>query len=137
MVDGAWVDGPQRRAQIPRLRNTAFRVYVDIDENVWVQRPIEARLTVYQADGTEKLYRETADIATDSSTSSLQSNILLGVLAEDMQPGASFQVELYEAGGDYSMLPAVDAPPTAVPEPAGLTILGCAGLALCRRRRGR
>lgn len=91
---------------------------------MWVQRPIEARLTVYQADGTEKVYRETAEIAMDSSTSSLQSNILVGVLAEDMQPGASFQVELYEAGGDYSALPAVDAPPKALPEPALIGIQG-------------
>jgi hypothetical protein len=34
IVDGVWVDGPLRRAQIPRLRNTAFRIAVDVDEAI-------------------------------------------------------------------------------------------------------
>jgi hypothetical protein len=124
VVDGVWVDGPLRRAQIPRLRNTAFRIAVDVDETIWVPRPIEARFTVFQADGTSMEYRETADIAMDSSEASLQSNILVGVLAEDMQPGASFQVELYEAGGAYEGLPPVEVAPKALPEPGFIGIEG-------------
>ena len=115
--NGQWVEGAQRNAQIPKGRNTAFRVYVDIDESIWVQREIEGRLTVIQGDGTEEVFSETVEIGTDSSEASLQGNFLFGVLAENMNPGATFQVELYEAGGDYESLPAVDSPPSAADGP--------------------
>lgn len=125
-VGGAWVEGTQRTGQIPRLRNTAFRIYLDVDDNAWVSRDIEARLTVIHTDGTEAEYVETNNIAMDSSEASLQSNILIGVLAEDMQPGAQFQVELYEASGDYTSLPAVDEAPKAMAEPNFIGIEGTA-----------
>lgn len=115
-IDGAWADGSVRNAQIPKNRNTAFRVYLDVDESVWVERAIEARMTLYFDDGTEKVYTEVADIATDSSTSSFQSNIVLGVLAEDMRPGAQFNIELFEVGSGYEALPEVAEPPKAMPE---------------------
>lgn len=111
--NGQWVDGPDRRAQIPKGRNTAFRVYVDIDESIWVQREIEGRLTIIAADGSEMTFTEVVDIGTDSSESSLQSNFLFGVVAEFMTPGAQFRVELFEAGGNYESLPEADAPPAA------------------------
>ncbi len=117
-IDGAWADGSQRQAQIPKNRNTAFRVYVDVNENNWVERDIEGRMTVYLPDGTEKVYSETVTISADSSTSSFQSNIVIGVLAEDMQPNTQFQVELFEApGNDYEALPEPNGIPTAMPEP--------------------
>ncbi|MGH1342855.1 MAG: M66 family metalloprotease [Nannocystales bacterium] len=116
-IDGAWADGSQRNAQIPKNRNTAFRVYLDVDDDVWVQREIEARMTLFQADGTEKEYVERGLIAQDSSTSSFQSNIVIGVLAEDMVPNAQFNVELYEVGGGYEGLPEVSEAPKAMPEP--------------------
>ncbi len=115
-IDGVWADGSQRNAQIPKNRNTAFRVYLDVADNSWIERPIEARMTLYQEDGTEKVYSETADIAQDSSTSSFQSNIVIGVLAEDMLPSTQFNIELFEAGGDYESLPAESEPPKAMPE---------------------
>lgn len=117
-IDGAWADGPMRNAQIPKNRNTAFRVYVDVDEGSWVEREIEARMTLYFDDGTTTEYIERAEISSDSSTSSFQSNIVIGVLAEDMRPNAQFNVELYEVpGGDYGSLPEASEPPTAMPEP--------------------
>jgi hypothetical protein len=117
-IDGAWADGSVRNAQIPKNRNTAFRVYVDVDEGSWVQREIEARMTLYFDDGTTTEYVERGEIASDSSTSSFQSNIVIGVLAEDMRPNAQFNVELYEVpGGDYQSLPEVNEAPTAMPEP--------------------
>jgi len=122
--NGQWVEGAQRNAQIPKGRNTAFRVYVDIDESVWVQREIEGRLTVIQSDGTEEVFSEIVDIGTDSSDASLQGNFLFGVLAEFMNPGASFKVELYEAGGDYQGLPAAETPPSAAD---GAQLIGIEG----------
>ena len=121
-IDGAWADGSQRNAQIPKNRNTAFRIYVDVDEDVWVEREIEARMTLYFDDGTETVYTERAEIATDSSTSSFQSNIVVGVLAEDMRPSAQFNVELFEVGSGYESLPEVAEPPKAMPEPSFIGI---------------
>lgn len=117
-IGGAWADGSQRQAQIPKNRNTAFRVYVDVDDNAWVQREIEARMTLYFDDGETKEYAERAEIAMDSSSSSFQSNIVIGVLAEDMRPNTQFQVELFEVpGGNFESLPEAAEPPTAMPEP--------------------
>jgi len=119
--DGVWLDGTTRNAPIPRYRNTAFRVYLDVDERNWVERELEGRLTVTQADGTETEYSEVATIRTDSALSSLQSNLLFGVLAEDMQPGAMVQVELFETTESpelYADLPEASSPPRALPEPA-------------------
>ncbi len=115
-IGGSWADGPQRNAQIPKNRNTAFRVYLDVEDDTWVSRPIEARMTLFQEDGTEKVYSEIADVGQDSSTTSFQSNIVIGVLAEDMRPGTQFNIELFEAGGDYQSLPAASEPPKAMPE---------------------
>ncbi len=112
--DGAWVDGPGRNAPMPKGRDTAFRIYLDIDEAVWVSRDIEARMVVTQPGGRESMYSERAAISTDSSLTSLQSNILIGVVAEDIMPGATFQVELYEASGGYEGLPEVAEPPRAI-----------------------
>ncbi len=115
-IGGAWADGSQRNAQIPKNRNTAFRVFLDVDDDVWVQREIEARMTLLLPDGTEKEYIERSMVAQDSSTSSFQSNIVLGVLAEDMQPSTRFNIELYEVGSGYEGLPEVSEPPKAMPE---------------------
>lgn len=112
--DGAWVDGPGRNAPMPKGRNTAFRVYVDVEEAGWVTRNIEARMTVIQSDGRETVYSESAEVAGDSSLTSLQSNILVGVVAEDILPYTAFQIELYEDGGDYSSLPEAAEPPRAI-----------------------
>lgn len=122
---GAWVDGGHRNAPIPKNRDTAFRVYVDIVEDGWVARDITARLTVSHADGTSSVIEETAEIGTDSSTTSLQSNILLGVLAEDITSDAKFQVELFEGGTGWESLPAVDTPPVAVAD--GPALIGVEG----------
>ena len=113
-ADGEWVGGTGRNAPLPKGRDTAFRVYLDVDESIWVTRDITARLTITQPDGRESVYEETGEVAEDSSTTSLQSNILLGVLAADIQPGADFQVELFEGGTGYEDLPAASEPPVAI-----------------------
>jgi hypothetical protein len=123
--DGAWVDGSGRNAPLPKGRDTAFRIYVDVEEDGWVSREIEARMTVTQLDGRESVYSETAEISDDSSPTSLQSNILVGVVAEDIALGATFQIELYEAGSGYEDLPEASEPPRAVEDgPAQIGIEG-------------
>ncbi len=113
-ADGEWVGGSGRNAPLPKGRDTAFRIYLDVEDDAWVSRELEARLTVTQPDGREAMYAERGEVSEDSSLTSLQSNILLGVVAEDIQPGATFQIELYEAGGDYQSLPEASGPPLAI-----------------------
>lgn len=117
--DGAWVDGSGRNAPLPKGRDTAFRIYVDVEDDGWVSREIEARMTVTQLDGRESMYAEKGEISGDSSPTSLQSNILIGVVAEDIQLGADFQIELYEAGGDYDALPEAATAPLAIDDGPG------------------
>jgi hypothetical protein len=112
--NGEWVGGAGRNAPLPKGRDTAIRIYLDVDDDVWVSREIMARMTVTQSDGTESVYEETAEVAGDSSLTSLQSNILLGVLAADINPGALFQVELFEAGTGWEDLPPASSPPVAI-----------------------
>src|SRR5262245_22907148 len=60
--NGAWVDGSGRNAPLVKNRNTAFRVYLDVDDASWVPRTLKARLTVTQADGRESSYEEVGQI---------------------------------------------------------------------------
>jgi hypothetical protein len=119
---GAWVGPEGRNAPLPKGRNTVVRVYVDVDEATWVQRDIEARLSLHLPDGTVETLREVAMISRDSSTSSLQSGFLFGVLGEHMVPGVRYQVQLFEAGTEWESLPEVATPPAtpAAPEYIGV-----------------
>ncbi|MBL4686147.1 MAG: hypothetical protein JKY37_16255 [Nannocystaceae bacterium] len=113
---------PQDRAPIPKQRNTALRVLVDVDEDVWVQREIEGRLTIVQPDGTQDVFSLSETIAADSSESNLQSNFLFGVTADLVLPDVAYRVELFETGTNYETLPEPELAP-AVPE-TGTAYLG-------------
>lgn len=116
-MDDAWVGADGRNAPLPKNRDTAIRVYVDVDEAVWVQRDIEAVLHLYLPDGTEETLSETVTIAADSSETSLQSGFLFGALAEFMVPGVEYQVELLETGDGWQDLPEPATPPRSPAEP--------------------
>jgi hypothetical protein len=115
--DGAWVGPEGRNAPLVKGRNTVVRVYVAVDEATWVQRDIEARLSIHLPDGTVETQSVTSTIAGDSSTASLQSGFLFGVVAEQMVPGVRYQVQLYEAGTGWEALPEVAVPPSTPAEP--------------------
>lgn len=121
-----WVDGSPTpvddRAPLPKNRNTAVRVFVDVDEDVWVQRDLLGRLTVVAPDGSETVLEETVTIAADSSETNLQSNFIFGVLAEAVVPDAEYRVELFEAGEGYEGLPEPTTAPAAPAE--GTAALG-------------
>ncbi|MEM7155884.1 MAG: hypothetical protein AAF799_23740 [Myxococcota bacterium] len=116
-ANGEWVGAEGRNSPLPKGRNTAIRVYVDVDEDIWVQRDIEARLHVHLADGTVETQSLVETISGDSSTASLQSGYLFGALAEWMEPGVQYQVELFEAGEGYEGLPEATEPPRTPPTP--------------------
>jgi hypothetical protein len=115
--DGAWVGAEGRNAPLVKGRNTAVRVYVDVDEATWVQRDIEARLMLHLPDGTVETLSEVTTVAQDSSTASLQSGFLFGVLGTQMEPGVRYQVQLFEAGTGWEDLPEAAEPPSTPPEP--------------------
>jgi hypothetical protein len=116
--DGAWVGPEGRNAPLPKGRNTVVRVYVDVDEATWVQRDIEARLSIHLPDGTVETQSEVVTVAMDSSTASLQSGYMFGVLAEHMVPGAQYQVQLFEgADTGWESLPEAAEPPSTPAEP--------------------
>ncbi|MCA9655876.1 MAG: hypothetical protein H6712_12410 [Myxococcales bacterium] len=115
--DGEWVGAEGRNSPLPKGRDTAVRVYVDVDESVWVQRDIEARLHLVLPDGTEEVLSQVTTVAGDSSTTSMQSGFLFGVLAEWMVPGVRYQVELLEAGEGYEGLPEPAVAPITPAEP--------------------
>ncbi|MCA9710513.1 MAG: hypothetical protein KDK70_32025, partial [Myxococcales bacterium] len=80
-------------------------------------RDLEARLSIYLPDGSVEVLSEVVTIAGDSSTASLQSSFLLGVLGEWMVPGVRYQVQLFEAGTGWEALPEVDVAPSAPSSP--------------------
>lgn len=116
-ADGAWVGPEGRNSPIPQGRDTALRVYVDVDDDIWVQRDIEARLYVHLPDGTVETMSLVETIAGDSSTTSFQSGFLFGVIAAWMVPGVEYQVELFEAGTGWEGLPEAAEPPATPAEP--------------------
>jgi hypothetical protein len=120
--DGAWVGPEGRNAPLPKGRDTAVRVYVEVDEATWVQRDIEARLSIHLPDDTVETMSVITTVAGNSSTTSLQSGFLFGVLGEQMVPGVRYQVELYEAGTGWEELPEVAEPPSAPAEPEFLGV---------------
>jgi len=114
----AWVGPDGRNAPLPKGRNTVVRVYVDVDEATWVPRDIEARLSIYTPDGMVHEQSEVTTVGQDSSTASLQSGFLFGVVAEQMVPGAKYQVQLFEAADTgWESLPEVAEPPSTPAEP--------------------
>ncbi|MEM6994409.1 MAG: hypothetical protein AAF721_28095 [Myxococcota bacterium] len=122
VAEGDTLLAPEDRSPIPKNRNTAVRVYVDIDEDVWVQRDIEARLTLVAPDGSEETMTLTETIAADSSETNLQSNFLFGATADLIVPDVAYRVALFETGSDYETLPEPATAP-AVPS-SGTAYLG-------------
>jgi hypothetical protein len=123
-ADGEWVGPEGRNAPLSKGRNTAVRVYVDVDEESWVQRDIEARLHIHLPDQSVETMSELATISGDSSTASLQSGFIFGVVAEWMVPGVRYQVELYEAGTGWEGLPEQATPPATPAEPDYIGVEG-------------
>jgi hypothetical protein len=108
-LDGGEVGGEGRNAYVVPRRDSLFRIYVDVADD-WVEREIEARLTLVQADGTEKVISELFTISEDTRDADITSGPYFGVEAEDMLPGVKYKVSLWETQWGYENEPA--------PEPA-------------------
>ncbi len=109
-LDGDGVGGEGRNAFIVQNRNTLLRIYVDVADD-WVDREIEARLTLIQEDGTEEEFREVFEITEDTRESGLSSGPYFGIEAESMRPGVKYRVSLWETTWGYEELAEPDPAP--------------------------
>lgn len=103
-LDGLEVGGSGRNAFIPRERDTLIRVFVDIPEEDWVARELEARL-VLTVDGVDTTLTQKLLVESDSRDSGLSSGFYFGVPKEVMLPGLRYQVSLWETQPGQESLP--------------------------------
>ena len=105
--DGVWVDGAGRNAALVPNRTTLFRGFWDPDED-FEPRPIMARLTIFNPDGSEELAERVFDIDGPSNPSDVDSNLFFVVPGELLPVGVRFQIELFETEYGYEDLPEPD-----------------------------
>lgn len=112
--DGVWVGPSGRNGQIIKNRDTMIRVYLDVEDDIWIQRDIEGRLELFHSDGTTETVSVVNEIAQDSSTNSFQSNLIFGLVADQVRVGTEFQVTLWETTTGFESLPEVAEAPRAI-----------------------
>lgn len=96
--NGEWVDGNGRETRLIRDRNALIRVHHVLEEG-WTARLIEARLTLIFPSGEQKVLTQQLEIQTDSNPRFLDRGFYFGLDHEAgfVEPGMSYQIELYEA----------------------------------------
>lgn len=114
---GSWVGPEDRNAPLPKNRNTAFRVYVELYAGPWIAREIEARLTLTGAGGAQTVHSSIIEVAAPSQEELFESTFIIEVPAEEIQPETRFNVRLYEVEDGYESIPEPSAAPAALPEP--------------------
>jgi hypothetical protein len=96
--DGAWLDGPQRIANIIYGRETIVRAFWTLPAD-WTPRTMEARLHLRYTDGTQTVQSFELEVAGPSDPSDLATGAF-GWLLEpaELQPDMEFRVTLWELG---------------------------------------
>lgn len=102
--DGAGVDGPNRTSYLIQKRLTLFRAFWKALPADWVPRPIEARLIVKYPDGTEKVQSNTTTVEGESFVGSLEKGWYWGLMKDEVVPGLTYRVELWETEAGYAMI---------------------------------
>jgi hypothetical protein len=100
--DGAWVDGSSRNAPLVSDRDTLLRGFWEYEEG-WEHRPIEARLTLGYPDGTEAEFRQTLPIDGVTAAGDIERTFYFGLFADDIQPGVTYQISLWETDAAYAV----------------------------------
>ena len=96
--DGAWLDGPQRIANIVRDRKAIVRAFWDVPAD-FSPRPIEARLHLRYLDGTQVVKPFTLDVSGPSEPEELATGAFGWILEPaEMAAGMEFRVTLWEQG---------------------------------------
>lgn len=107
---GEWSDGNQRSTYLVKNRNTLIRVHFTVDSD-WVPHEVEARLKLIYPDSTEKVLTNTLMVEASSTEPDIKSTFFFGLLAEDIVPNLSYQVELYEHMDAHTKDPTIWATP--------------------------
>lgn len=107
--DGASVPGEDRTGPLISDRVTAIRAPWVVDGD-WEAREIEAVLTLSQADGTEETIIDRKLVDGEASLGNLNRTFVWGLMPEQVVPGASIHVELFEVDESFAD-PEVTTPP--------------------------
>lgn len=116
VLDGEWVDGSQRNAQMLKDRNTMIRAFWQVDEG-YVPREVEARLTMILADGTEEVASRFVTPEGPSNPIDIDSTAYFVIPGELIQPSVQFQLEMFET--EYGHEDEPEAPIAAYPPEPG------------------
>lgn len=116
--DGAAVGGAERNAYMPGDRDTMIRVYVDVPEDTWEARELEAHLHLVGG-GVDKVFTKKLLVEGDSRDSGLESTFFFGVTAESIVPNLKFEVTLWETAPGQEDAPEGEVPPRAPYEGTG------------------
>jgi hypothetical protein len=97
--DGEWVGAAGRNAYMIRDRDTLIRLQHTVDEN-WIPREIRAVLHIRDSQGNElppRIHQRFVEGPSDPRN--LNTNFYFSVLADEAQPGTTYQVELLDIDG--------------------------------------
>lgn len=109
--DGAGVGGADRTSYLLQNRVTLIRAFWKEPPADWIPRKIEGRLTVKYPDGTELVLSSKPMVAEASFIGSLDRSFYWGLMKEQVVPGITFNVELYEVAAGQEDLPEGKNPP--------------------------
>jgi hypothetical protein len=112
-VDGVWVGPTERNSALHRTRALLLRGTWDVDD-AWEPREIECRLTIESSLHEEPLVlSQVKMLESDSYFGDLNRNFFWLIPPEEVVPGMTFRMELWETGPGAEDLPEPDPPPTA------------------------
>ncbi|MCA9693311.1 MAG: hypothetical protein KC636_27195 [Myxococcales bacterium] len=96
-MGGLPVGGADRNAYLVANRSTLIRAFVDIvEDDSWVAREIEARITLNYDDGTSESAKKVLLIERDSVINNWDSTFFWYIPPELIRAGMSFSIELFE-----------------------------------------
>ncbi len=94
--DGAGVGGDGRSSYLIQNRVTLIRAFWKDPPADWIPRKIEGRLTIKYPDGTELVLSSKPMVDQSAFIGSLDRSFYWGLMKEQVVPGITFNVELYE-----------------------------------------
>ncbi len=110
--NGGGVAGADRTAYLPQKRTTLIRAFWDIPED-WQPRKIRGKLTVEYSNGEILEQNQTVMIDGESFVGDLKRSFFWGLMADQVEPGIKYKVELFEVEAGFEEIPENDVPPSS------------------------
>lgn len=104
VLDGEWVDGNGRNAELVSDRTTMIRGFWELDPD-FEPRTIEGRLTITLGDGSTETASRFAEVSGPSHPNDLDTNMYFILPGEFIDTSTQFQLELFETQEGYRDLP--------------------------------